>query len=212
MADAYVYVVVRVQRLQLEVESLDLAMEVGGSRRAPELEQRQERVLELARGFEAFTVAVVKPGGSSVVAAAVGEPGPARHGEEGEGEATAEARRPAEAPVGSGGGKLEDNAEYLLRFDGGSRGNPGPSGAGAVLYKKGPTGWVEVYAQALWLGKLSCNQAEYKGFIAGLQAAKKLGVKVRCAQRRVAAVRWWCGCAVACGACMMYRLGLANWA
>ncbi len=57
--------------------------------------------------------------------------------------------------------------------DGGSRGNPGPAGYGAVVY--GPDG--EVLAErAASIGRATNNVAEYSGLIAGLQAARELGI------------------------------------
>lgn len=70
---------------------------------------------------------------------------------------------------------------HLLRFDGGSRGNPGPGGSGACLYKleqPGATGGTAA-ALALWsgwrfLGHCTNNEAEYDGLALGLQAARRL--------------------------------------
>ncbi|CAN0250205.1 unnamed protein product, partial [Hapterophycus canaliculatus] len=63
-----------------------------------------------------------------------------------------------------------------MQFDGGSRGNPGPSGAGAVLYRSGAR--AEVWNGSVWVGpKRTNNEAEYSGLIEGLKAAKKLGIK-----------------------------------
>jgi len=62
--------------------------------------------------------------------------------------------------------------------DGGSRGNPGPAGCGAILYtlKGGEEG--EVIAEVSeYIGATTNNQAEYKAIIFGLQKAKDLGVK-----------------------------------
>ena len=74
-------------------------------------------------------------------------------------------------------------AEYLLRFDGGSRGNPGPGGAGVVIYEK--VSQVRVRGLALWLGDdppLTNNEAEYRGLIEGLRAAKALGIRRLCVE------------------------------
>ena len=52
---------------------------------------------------------------------------------------------------------------YLLTFDGGSRGNPGPSGCGcsvSVEFEDG--GWVEVEGISEYLGVRTNNQAEYR--------------------------------------------------
>jgi probable phosphoglycerate mutase len=64
-------------------------------------------------------------------------------------------------------------AEVIVEADGGSRGNPGPAGYGAVVLDKA-TG--ELLAQRRGgLGIATNNVAEYSGLIAGLQAARELG-------------------------------------
>lgn len=61
---------------------------------------------------------------------------------------------------------------WLLHSDGASRGNPGPAGAGAVLYN--PQG--EVAAEiSVPLGRATNNEAEYAGLIHGLKAALAVG-------------------------------------
>lgn len=59
---------------------------------------------------------------------------------------------------------------YTLQFDGGSRGNPGASGAGAVLLRPGGAGPPLAQAAA-WLGRGTNNEAEYRGLICGLTLA-----------------------------------------
>jgi ribonuclease HI len=62
--------------------------------------------------------------------------------------------------------------KLVLYADGGSRGNPGPAGAGAVLFDdKGET--VEELSR--FLGSATNNVAEYEGLIMGLEAALKRG-------------------------------------
>jgi ribonuclease H / adenosylcobalamin/alpha-ribazole phosphatase len=62
----------------------------------------------------------------------------------------------------------------IIEADGGSRGNPGPAGYGAVV-RDADTG--EVLAEASGgLGSTTNNVAEYSGLIAGLRAAIKEGV------------------------------------
>ncbi|MGQ5262335.1 bifunctional RNase H/acid phosphatase [Micromonospora sp. ZYX-F-536] len=62
----------------------------------------------------------------------------------------------------------------VVEADGGSRGNPGPAGYGAVVRDPG-TG--EVLAErSESLGTATNNVAEYQGLIAGLAAAAELGV------------------------------------
>ncbi|MEW5743103.1 MAG: ribonuclease HI family protein [Myxococcota bacterium] len=57
--------------------------------------------------------------------------------------------------------------------DGAARGNPGPSGAGAVLVE--PSGQV-VDRLGKFLGHQTNNYAEYMGLLLGLRRAKELGV------------------------------------
>ncbi|OLR90186.1 bifunctional RNase H/acid phosphatase [Actinokineospora bangkokensis] len=59
-----------------------------------------------------------------------------------------------------------------VEADGGSRGNPGPAGYGAVVF--GPTGAV-LAERAEPIGVATNNVAEYRGLIAGLRAAAELG-------------------------------------
>jgi ribonuclease HI len=62
---------------------------------------------------------------------------------------------------------------YILYFDGCSKGNPGPSGAGAVLYKND----VIIWKGCQFVGmEQTNNQAEYYGLILGLTKAKQLGI------------------------------------
>jgi ribonuclease HI len=66
------------------------------------------------------------------------------------------------------------NNSYIMRFDGCSKGNPGLSGAGAVIYYD---------SQELWSGhffvgeNLTNNHAEYAGLIFGLQSAINMNIK-----------------------------------
>jgi ribonuclease HI len=65
---------------------------------------------------------------------------------------------------------------YLLFFDGGSRGNPGPGGSGAVIVRLGEE------PELVWAGSMSYardtttnNFAEYQGLCTGLCAAETNG-------------------------------------
>src|SRR5262245_56327613 len=60
--------------------------------------------------------------------------------------------------------------QYVLYTDGGSRGNPGPAGAGAVLADG--TGKVLKEASKV-LGVMPNNEAEYHALLVGLDLAKK---------------------------------------
>lgn len=71
--------------------------------------------------------------------------------------------------------------EFVVEADGGSRGNPGPAGYGAVV-SDAATG--ETLAEAAeYIGVATNNVAEYRGLLAGLRAARDLdpeaGVHVR---------------------------------
>lgn len=57
----------------------------------------------------------------------------------------------------------------IVYTDGGSRGNPGPGGAGAVIYRDG----VELEGASLFLGEVTNNIAEYEAIILGVSLAKK---------------------------------------
>ncbi|MFD5449345.1 bifunctional RNase H/acid phosphatase [Streptomyces sp. NPDC127100] len=62
--------------------------------------------------------------------------------------------------------------EFVVEADGGSRGNPGPAGYGAVV-SDAVTG--ETLAEvAEYLGVATNNVAEYRGLLAGLRAAHRL--------------------------------------
>jgi ribonuclease HI len=62
---------------------------------------------------------------------------------------------------------------WLLRFDGGARGNPGSSGCGFVLYNNG-----EIASQGhKSLGHGTNGRAEYSGLILGLEYIKERGIK-----------------------------------
>jgi broad specificity phosphatase PhoE/ribonuclease HI len=63
--------------------------------------------------------------------------------------------------------------KVIVEADGGSRGNPGPAGYGAVV-RDADTGEV-LREVAAGIGRASNNVAEYSGLIAGLEAARELG-------------------------------------
>jgi len=81
----------------------------------------------------------------------------------------------ASAGAGSGGAiKRTHHDEYVLFFDGCSKNNPGPSGAGAVLYHNG----VEIWSTAVFVGhKETNNVAEYTGMIVGIKRAVEMGIR-----------------------------------
>ncbi|WP_037630655.1 MULTISPECIES: bifunctional RNase H/acid phosphatase [Streptomyces] len=67
--------------------------------------------------------------------------------------------------------------EFIVEADGGSRGNPGPAGYGAVVLD-GATG--EALAEAAeYIGVATNNVAEYRGLLAGLRAAHALDPSAR---------------------------------
>jgi ribonuclease HI len=73
-------------------------------------------------------------------------------------------------PAGSGAG-LD---EVVVNVDGGSRGNPGPAGIGAVVRAPDGTVLAEI---AEGIGRATNNVAEYKALIAALKRAKALGAR-----------------------------------
>lgn len=69
---------------------------------------------------------------------------------------------------------LVKTVDYVLYFDGCSKGNPGPAGAGAVLYEKDK----EVWAGRLFVGEKETNNiAEYASLVLGLNEASNKGCK-----------------------------------
>ncbi|MFC0600826.1 bifunctional RNase H/acid phosphatase [Streptomyces palmae] len=67
--------------------------------------------------------------------------------------------------------------EFVVEADGGSRGNPGPAGFGAVV-RDAATG--ETLAEtAEYIGTATNNVAEYRGLIAGLRAAHAIDPAAR---------------------------------
>ncbi|MEV6798245.1 bifunctional RNase H/acid phosphatase [Micromonospora rifamycinica] len=61
----------------------------------------------------------------------------------------------------------------VIEADGGSRGNPGPAGYGAVV--RDPASGEVLVERAEAIGTATNNVAEYRGLIAGLEAAAELG-------------------------------------
>ncbi len=61
---------------------------------------------------------------------------------------------------------------WRLRCDGGARGNPGPGAYGFVL---SDSRGHEIEARGEYLGTVTNNVAEYRGLIAGLEAAAARG-------------------------------------
>ncbi|MFC9397155.1 bifunctional RNase H/acid phosphatase [Streptomyces sp. NPDC057027] len=62
--------------------------------------------------------------------------------------------------------------ELVVEADGGSRGNPGPAGYGAVVLD--PATGETLAEAAEYIGVATNNVAEYKGLVAGLKAAREL--------------------------------------
>lgn len=62
--------------------------------------------------------------------------------------------------------------ELIVEADGGSRGNPGPAGYGAVVLD--PATGETLAERAEFIGVATNNVAEYKGLVAGLRAAFEL--------------------------------------
>jgi ribonuclease HI len=67
----------------------------------------------------------------------------------------------------------DENTNYTLYFDGCSKGNPGKSGAGAVIYKDNN----EIWGNSIFVGNNNTNnESEYSGLIFGLEKAKELNI------------------------------------
>ena len=63
--------------------------------------------------------------------------------------------------------------KVIVEADGGSRGNPGPAGFGAVVWSEDHTTVLAEHGQPI--GVTTNNVAEYRGLIAGLEEARRLG-------------------------------------
>jgi ribonuclease HI len=61
--------------------------------------------------------------------------------------------------------------KLIIYTDGGSRGNPGPSGIGAVIYDENKNILAEI---SEYIGEGTNNQAEYRAVIAALDKCQKL--------------------------------------
>jgi ribonuclease HI len=70
--------------------------------------------------------------------------------------------------------KVYPESDFVMNFDGCSKGNPGLSGAGAVIYCLND----EIWSGSLFVGKNATNnQSEYTGLIFGLQQAIDMNIK-----------------------------------
>ena len=66
--------------------------------------------------------------------------------------------------------------KVIVEADGGSRGNPGPAGFGCVVWAEDHTTPLAEHGQAI--GVTTNNVAEYRGLIAGLEQARRIGAGV----------------------------------
>lgn len=62
--------------------------------------------------------------------------------------------------------------KFIIRTDGGSRGNPGPAAIGVVIEDTSPSGWRKEYGE--YIGIKTNNEAEYQAVIFGLKKLKQL--------------------------------------
>ena len=63
-------------------------------------------------------------------------------------------------------------AVVMVHFDGGSRGNPGPAGIGAVVTDPSSHPPARLASVSEYIGDTTNNVAEYRALIAGLEAAR----------------------------------------
>ncbi|GJP37194.1 hypothetical protein CLOM_g21629 [Closterium sp. NIES-68] len=69
--------------------------------------------------------------------------------------------------------QIDSQALYRMEFDGASKGNPGRAGAGSVLWDERGS---ELVCMREGVGHGTCNMAEYRAFIGGLELALALGI------------------------------------
>ncbi len=72
--------------------------------------------------------------------------------------------------------------KIIIYTDGGARNNPGPAGAGAIIFNE--SGEV-LKESSKYLGERTNNWAEYEAVILGFEEAKKLGLNEREIEFRV---------------------------
>lgn len=66
----------------------------------------------------------------------------------------------------------------IIYCDGGARGNPGPAGIGAALFREDAEGGLEEIASVSeYIGRGTNNEAEYAALLAGLERAIGLGAR-----------------------------------
>ncbi|HPS54708.1 MAG TPA: ribonuclease HI family protein [Sedimentisphaerales bacterium] len=68
----------------------------------------------------------------------------------------------------------QSNKHIVIYTDGGSRPNPGPSAAGFTLTDRYG---VQLLVKGKYIGYATCNEAEYRGAIEALKAARGLGAE-----------------------------------
>ena len=76
---------------------------------------------------------------------------------------------------------MSNKCPYTLFFDGCSKGNPGPSGIGAVIYKldENTDSFIELWAGSKFLSNSATNnQSEYNALIMGLTKALELNISL----------------------------------
>lgn len=73
----------------------------------------------------------------------------------------------------SAAGSWTRRVRVVIEADGGSRGNPGPAGFGCVVFSADHTTVLAEHKQ--FIGETTNNVAEYRGLIAGLEQARRLG-------------------------------------
>lgn len=69
---------------------------------------------------------------------------------------------------------MNNSKRLIIHTDGGSRGNPGPAGIGAVLADEKGKAVKEI---SEYIGQATNNQAEYLAVVRALEEAKKLGAE-----------------------------------
>jgi ribonuclease HI len=80
----------------------------------------------------------------------------------------------AAGAAGLAGGAARVITSGTLFFDGGSRGNPGVAGCGAVMYDD--TTGAKIWSLSAYVGHKTNNQAEYAALCFGLEEALRRGV------------------------------------
>jgi len=166
-----------IQNLIVEMDNIALIRQLNGQGQieAGYHEELHQKILELKHAFESFQVRKFDESEEGEDMRNLANQENFKQKSMQEANVTVEATDNNASPANCNSVIIDPMKEYLLRFDGGARGNPSDvAGAGMVLYDSDR----EVWCGWKYLGKEQTNNiAEYSALIEGLRTAHRLGIK-----------------------------------